>query len=141
MIVSDKALTLIKDFESLQLKAYLCPANVWTIGYGHTRNVRSGDVINPYQAERFLRADLVQIEKDINQLVRVPLTQGQYDALVSFVFNCGTRAFSTSTLLKKLNSRDYEGTANEFERWKYAKGQALAGLERRRRLEKRLFQS
>lgn len=141
MIVSDKAIELIKDFESLQLKAYLCPANVWTIGYGHTRGVKPDDEISIYQAERYLRADLVQIERDINQLVRVPLTQGQYDALVSFVFNCGTRAFSTSTLLKKLNSRDYEGAANEFERWKFAKGRALPGLERRRRLEKRLFQS
>lgn len=141
MIVSDNALTLIKDFESLKLKAYLCPAKVWTIGYGHTRGVRSGDEISSYQAERFLRADLIQIEKDISQLVRVPLTQNQYDALVSFVFNVGTRAFSTSTLLKKLNRRDYEGAANEFARWKFAKGQALPGLERRRRLEKRLFQS
>jgi lysozyme len=141
MIVSDNAIELIKDFESLRLEAYLCPANVWTIGYGHTRAVKSGDVITLSQAERLLRADLVQIEKDINQLVRVPLTQGQFDALVSFVFNCGTRAFSTSTLLKKLNNRDYSGAANELERWRFAKGRSLAGLERRRRLEKRLFLS
>lgn len=141
MIVSDKAIALIKDFESLKLKAYLCPANVWTIGYGHTRNVKEGDEISVYQAERYLRADLVQFEQDVNRLVRVPLTQGQYDALISFVFNVGTRAFSTSTLLKKLNSRDYDGAANEFARWTFAKGKALPGLERRRLLEKRLFQS
>lgn len=141
MIVSDKAIALIKDFESLQLKAYLCPANIWTIGYGHTRNVKQGDEISVYQAERYLRADLVQFEQDVNRLVRVPLTQGQYDALISFVFNVGSRAFSTSTLLKKLNSRDYDGAANEFARWKFAKGRALPGLERRRLLEKRLFQS
>lgn len=141
MIVSDKAIALIKDFESLQLKAYLCPANIWTIGYGHTRNVKQGDEISVYQAERYLRADLVQFEQDVNRLVRVPLTQGQYDALISFVFNVGCRAFSTSTLLKKLNSRDYDGAANEFARWKFAKGRALPGLERRRLLEKRLFQS
>ena len=141
MIVSDKAIALIKDFEALKLKAYLCPAKVWTIGYGHTRNVKSGDEISIYQAERYLRADLVQNEQDVNRLVRVPLTQEQYDALVSFVFNVGSRAFSTSTLLKKLNSRDYDGAANEFARWKFAKGKALPGLERRRLLEKRLFQS
>lgn len=141
MIISDKGMQLIKDFESLRLAAYLCPANVWTIGYGHTKGVKRGDVINESIAERYLRTDLVQFEKDVNQLVKVPLTQGQYDALVSFAFNCGSRALSTSTLLRKLNSGDYEGAANEFKRWNKSGGKVLPGLTRRREMERRLFLS
>lgn len=141
MIVSHQGIDLIKHFESLQLNAYLCPANIWTIGYGHTAAVRSGDKISAIQAERYLRADLVRTEHDIQKLVKVPLTQGQFDALVSFTFNCGTLALSTSTLLRKLNKCDYQGAANELPRWTHAKGKKLAGLARRRLLEKRLFES
>lgn len=141
MKISENGIKLIKEFEALELKAYLCPANVWTIGYGHTQGVKPNDEISVYQAERYLIADLIPIERDIIQLVRVPLTQGQFDALASFAFNCGIKAFSTSTLLKKLNAGDYNAAADQFERWKFAKGKALPGLERRRRLEKRLFQS
>ena len=141
MITSQHGVDHIKSFESCQLKAYLCPANVWTIGYGHTAGVKSGDQISQMQAERYLKADLVRVEQDIQKIVRVPLTQGQFDALVSFAFNCGTRALSTSTLLRKLNQRDYSGAAEEFSRWVYANGEPLGGLERRRRLEKRMFES
>ncbi len=141
MITSQSGIDLIKSFESCQLKAYLCPAKVWTIGYGHTSGVRPDDKISVMQAERFLKGDLVRVEQDIQKIVRVPLTQGQFDALVSFAFNCGTRALSTSTLLRKLNQKDYSGAAQEFSRWIYAGGKVLAGLERRRRLEKRMFES
>lgn len=141
MITSQHGVDHIKSFESCQLKAYLCPANVWTIGYGHTAGVKSGDQISQMQAERYLKADLVRVEQDIQKIVRVPLTQGQFDALVSFAFNCGTRALSTSTLLRKLSQRDYSGAAEEFPRWVYANGKRLGGLERRRRLEKRMFES
>jgi len=141
MIVSDKAIALIKDFESLRLKAYLCPAKVWTIGYGHTRNVERGQEITEAEAERLLRCDLVEFERDVNRLVRVPLTQNQYDALISFIFNNGAKEFSTSTLLRKLNTGDYTGAAKEFKRWKFAKGKELPGLVRRRLLEERLFLS
>lgn len=141
MMISQQGVDLIKSFESCRLKAYLCPAGVWTIGYGHTSGVRPNDEISPSQAERYLKADLVRVEQDVRILVRVPLTQGQFDALVSFAFNCGTRALSTSTLLRKLNLRDYVGAAEEFFRWVYANGKRFAGLERRRRLEKRMFES
>ena len=141
MMISQQGVDLIKSFESCRLKAYLCPAGVWTIGYGHTSGVRPNDEISQAQAERYLKADLVRVEQDVRILVRVPLTQGQLDALVSFAFNCGTRALSTSTLLRKLNLRDYAGAAEEFYRWVYANGKRLAGLERRRRLEKRMFES
>lgn len=141
MMISQQGVDLIKSFESCRLKAYLCPAGVWTIGYGHTSGVRPNDEISQAQAERYLKADLVRVEQDVRILVRVPLTQGQFDALVSFAFNCGTRALSTSTLLRKLNVRDYAGAAEEFMRWVFANGKRFAGLERRRRLERRLFES
>ncbi len=141
MITGQKGIDLIKHFESLQLKAYLCPAKVWTIGYGHTLGVKPSDKISEPQAERFLRADLIQVERDLQKIIRVPLTQEQFDALVSFTFNCGIRAVSTSTLIRKLNTRDYEGAANEFPRWVFANGKKLGGLERRRILERRLFES
>lgn len=141
METSQTGIDLIKSFESCQLKAYLCPAKVWTIGYGHTSGVKPGDEINQAQAERYLKADLVKVERDVNKVVRVPITQGQFDALTSFAFNCGSRALSTSTLLRKLNQGDYSGAAKEFSRWVYAGGKVLAGLERRRRLEKRMFES
>ncbi|MGL4861226.1 MAG: lysozyme [Enterobacteriaceae bacterium] len=141
MITSTKGIDLIKHFESLQLKAYRCPANILTIGYGHTQGVKEGDEISASQAERLLRADLVKVEQDVQKIVRVPLTQGQFDALVSFAFNCGSRALSTSTLLRRLNSADYSGAASEFQRWVYANGRKLGGLERRRLLERRLFES
>lgn len=141
MIISQAGIDHIKSFESCRLKAYLCPANVWTIGYGHTAGVKPGDQISQMQAERYLKADLVSVEQDVQKIVRVPLTQGQFDALVSFAFNCGTRALSTSTLLRKLNQCDYDGAAQEFSRWVYANGKRLGGLERRRGLEKRMFES
>ncbi|SQI42344.1 Phage-related lysozyme (muraminidase) [Leminorella richardii] len=141
MMISQQGVDLIKSFESCRLKAYLCPAGVWTIGYGHTSGVRPNDEISQAQAERYLKADLVRVEQDVRILARVPLTQGQFDALVSFAFNCGTRALSTSTLLRKLNGRDYVGAAEEFSRWVFANGKRFAGLERRRRLEKRMFES
>lgn len=141
MVTSQAGIELIKEFESCQLRAYLCPANVWTIGFGHTGGVKRGDEITISQAERYLKGDLMQFERDVARLVKVPLTQGQFDALVSFAFNCGSRALSTSTLLKKLNSKDYEGAANEFQRWNKAGGKELSGLTRRRVMEKRLFES
>ncbi|PHI31179.1 lysozyme [Budvicia aquatica] len=141
MVTSQSGIDLIKSFESCQLKAYLCPAKVWTIGYGHTSGVKPGDEISQTKAEQYLKADLVKVEQDINKVARVPLTQGQFDALASFTFNCGSRALSASTLLRKLNQGDYSGAANEFSRWVYAGGKVLGGLERRRRLEKRMFES
>ncbi|MBK5145858.1 lysozyme [Budviciaceae bacterium BWR-B9] len=141
MITSQVGINTIKAFESLRLGAYLCPADVWTIGYGHTDGVKRGDLISADQAERFLKGDVIKFEQDITRLVKVPLTQGQFDALVSFVFNVGTRAFSNSTMLRKINARDFAGAANEFSRWVYANGKRLAGLERRRRAEKKIFES
>ncbi|MBD8109108.1 lysozyme [Erwinia persicina] len=139
MKTGEKGLELIKHFEGLQRKAYLCPAGVWTIGYGHTGGVQSGDEISTEQADLFLLQDIAASEYAVNRYVTVPLTQHQFDALVSFTFNLGSGNLHTSTLLKKLNAGDYSGAAEEFQRWVNAGGKKMAGLVRRREAEKSLF--
>lgn len=134
-----EGIRLIKHFEGLRLKAYQCSAGVWTVGYGHTSQVLPGQTITEAEADRFLQQDLAVCEQTVNQRVRVPLTQQQFDALVSFVFNLGSGSFSRSALLQKLNSQDYTGAGNEFLRWTYAGGKVVPGLVRRREAEKALF--
>ncbi|WP_336286576.1 lysozyme [Cronobacter dublinensis] len=146
MQTSEKGLALIKEFESCQLKAYRCPAGVWTIGYGWTqpvdgKPVRAGMEIDMLTAERLLKTGLIGYENDVMKLVRVKLSQAQFDALVSFTYNVGSRNFSTSTLLKKLNAGDYAGAADEFLRWNKSRGKVLNGLVRRRAAERELFLS
>ncbi|BEM31262.1 lysozyme (plasmid) [Serratia marcescens] len=130
---------LIKEFEGLRLHTYKCPADRWTIGYGHTANASANDVITEAQAISLLYQDVAESEQAVNQYVHVPLTQNQFDALVSFVFNLGVGDFRTSTLLKKLNAGDYDDAAQEFGRWIHAGGKALPGLVRRREAERALF--
>nr|ACJ10096.1 lysozyme [Bacteriophage APSE-4] len=145
MHISEKGLVLIKSYEGLQLEAYQCRAGRWTIGYGHTHNLNRGDVITQEQAEAFLREDIAQVTALLNAQIKVPLTQNQYDALCSLVFNVGGRAFTASTLLKKLNFGDYSGAAAEFMKWSKAtvngKRTPLPGLIKRRQAEKALFES
>lgn len=138
-IITPEGLELVKYFEGLRQKAYRCPAGVWTIGYGHTKGVKPGDVCLKKEAEEWLEQDLQEAETCVRKRVRVPLNDNQYSALCSFVFNFGCGAFHNSTLLKKLNLGDYLGAANEFERWVYADGKRLNGLTRRREAERRLF--
>ncbi len=140
MLISQEGIGLIKAFEGLKLNAYLCPAKVWTIGYGHTKTARSGQRITEQQAEDLLRQDLRTFEDGVNRQARVPLTQSQFDALVSLAFNIGTGALQRSTLLRMLNAGDYSGAANQFLRWNKAGGRELAGLTRRRIAEKALFE-
>lgn len=139
MKLSEQGLDLIKHFEGLRLQAYQCSASVWTIGYGHTANVRPGDIIDEEQAGHLLCQDVTASEEAVIRLVRVSLSQHQFDALVSFVFNLGSGNFATSTLLKKLNAGDYIGAAEEFSRWVNAGGKKLLGLVRRRDAERQLF--
>lgn len=141
MKINEAGLNLIKDFEGCRLKAYLCPAGIWTIGYGHTQGVKPDMVINQLQAERFLKQDLKRFEDAVTSLVKVPITPNQFSALVSFAYNVGTGALYDSTLLRKLNKKDYKGAANEFLRWNKAGGKVLSGLTRRRLAEKDLFES
>jgi lysozyme len=133
-------INIIKKHEGLRLEAYLpTPNDVWTIGYGHTHTTKQGMKITEGQAESLLRKDILWVEKAINKLVVVSLSQNQFDALSSLVFNIGEGGFSSSTLLRLLNSGDYEGAANQFLRWNKQKGRVLNGLTKRREEERALF--
>ncbi len=132
-------LDLIKKFEGLYLTAYLCPADVWTIGYGHTKSVKPGMVITEAEADRLLEQDVAWVKAAVVGAVKVPLTANQTSALYSFVFNVGAGAFRSSTLLRKLNAGDYAGAQAQFRRWNKAGGKVLRGLTRRRAAEAKLF--
>lgn len=145
MKTSNKGIAMIKGHEGFRTRAYRCPAGVWTIGYGHTRSVNSGDVITESQAEKLLRGDLETAERAI-LAHKLPLSQNQFDALVSFVFNVGTGNFSRSSLLKKakVNVND-ASIATEFRKWNKARNpktgklEVLPGLVRRREDELKLY--
>lgn len=139
MRISQKGIELIKKFEGCRLEAYRCPAGVWTIGYGHTKGVKDGMKISWEQAEEFLREDLKIYEQAVERCVKVPLSQNQFDALVSFCYNCGGEALRTSTLLRLLNESKYSESAEQFLRWNKAGGKVLAGLTRRREEEREMF--
>ena len=142
MKISEAGIDLICHYEGCKLKAYPDPAtggDPWTIGYGSTRNVHPGLTISLDEAKQRLREDLEDAEKAIARLVTVPLDQSQFDALVSLVFNIGEGNLSKSTLLRKLNARDYFGAASEFVRWNKAAGKPLLGLTRRRAAERDHF--
>ena len=145
MKTSKAGLDLIKQFESFRAAPYLCSAGVPTIGYGTTvypngiKVKLSDQKITQQLAETFLQHHVNAIEKDVLSLVKVPLTQNQFDALVSFAYNVGLGAFRDSTLLKLLNSGDIDGTSKQFERWNKAGGKVSNGLTRRRNAEKALF--
>lgn len=141
---SDRAIELVKSFEGLRLQAYPDPGTggkPWTIGYGHTDGVHQGQRITEVQAVALLAQDLARAAADVRRLVTASLTQSQFDALVSFVFNVGAAAFAGSTLLRKVNGRDMQGAAAEFGRWVYAGGEVMPGLVRRRLAESKLFES
>ena len=136
--ISDICLAKIKEFEGLRKEAYLDAAGVPTIGYGHTQGVRMGDVISEYWADMFLKADLFDIENQVNSLGE--FNQPQFDALVSFAFNLGFYKLKTSTLLKTIQEGgSMHAIKQEFKKWVYAGGKKLKGLERRREWEAKRF--
>lgn len=137
---SKDVLPLVSSFEGCKLKAYFdSMGGVWTIAWGHTRNVKEGDTCTLAQAYQYLQADLDEAETYVNKMVDVSLTQSEFDALVDFTFNLGWVRLHNSTLLHKLNAEDFQGAANEFEKWSYSKGTKIAGLLRRRVAEETLF--
>lgn len=142
---SQAGIDLIKSHEGLRLEWYLCPANKPTIGYGHVilsgeQHLKAAPITEP-QAEAILAQDLVKFERSVLRQVKVVLSQGEFDALVSFAFNIGGTALSKSTLLRKLNAGDREGAANEFGRWVFANKRKLPGLVKRREDEAALFRN
>ena len=135
------AILLIKSFEQLRLNSYLCPAGVWTIGYGHTDGVNQGMLITEKTADAFLKQDIKKAEDEVNR-IDADLTQEQFDALVSFVFNVGDRAFRVSTLRKLIERNPSDPKiADEFHRWVYAGNKMLPGLVKRREQEIKLYYS
>lgn len=141
METSQKGLDFIKQFEGIRKKAYLDSVNIPTIGVGHTGpEVHMGMEITDEQVDEYLKEDVKEAEEAVNKLVKVDLTQDQFDALVSFVFNFGEPRFQGSTLLKKVNANDFTGAVQEFPRWNRAGGKIEVGLTKRRLAEADLFQ-
>ncbi|MEM9993394.1 MAG: lysozyme [Acinetobacter pittii] len=141
---SDVGVDLISDFEGTRTTSYDDGVGVWTIGTGTTVypngvKVKKGDTCTLEQAKSYIKHDLAKFEKTVNESVTVPLTQNQFDALVSLTYNIGSGAFKGSTLLKLLNKADYQGAADQFLVWKKAGGKVLPGLVRRRAAERALF--
>ena len=146
MSVSNKGVDLICEFESKRLVAYDDGVGVWTIGFGTIKypngvRVKKGDTCTLDQAKEYMRHDLIEFEHTVNSSVKVPLNQNQFDALVSLAYNIGSNAFKSSTLVKKLNTGDYQGAADQFNVWINAGGKRMQGLVNRRDREKLLFLS
>lgn len=139
MEISDKGLNLITNAEGCSLASYKCPAGVWTIGYGHTKGVKEGMKITSHEAIEFLKEDCKSVEQYLSRL-GLNLSQNQFDALVSFVYNVGTSNFSRSTLLNKIRiGASVDEIKAEFRRWVYASGKVQKGLVKRREKEIDLF--
>lgn len=150
MILGERGAELIKSFEDCRLTAYRDGGGVWTIGWGHTGpEVQRGLTITQGEADALFDADTAQFERDVNSLLKVEVTQNQFDALISFAYNCGadidadTRAegLGDSTLLKLLNAGNIDGAKNEFRKWNKDNGKVVPGLTRRRAAEAALFET
>jgi lysozyme len=139
MELSDKGVVFITNNEGLRLQAYRDGGGVPTIGYGHTKGVKMGDVCTKEQALAYLHDDTKEAVSAVNDLVKIPITQDQFDALVDFVFNIGRPQFASSTLLRVLNSGDYFAASKQFARWKYDNGKEVAGLIARRKRTADMF--
>ena len=140
-----KGIALIKEFEGFSAIPYQCPAGIWTIGYGATKDREGKPVtinhpdITDKQATELLKKDIIEAEKAVKDLTSTPLCQFQFDALVSFCYNLGYGSYESSTLRKVVNNRDFDKASDEFARWIYASGKPLNGLIKRRAAEAALF--
>lgn len=144
MKISQRGIDFIKQFEGYSDKAYPDPAtggDPWTIGYGTTKGVKRGMVVNAAQAEQMLREDVAKFESGVSSLITAPTTQGQFDAMVSLAYNIGLGNFGKSTLLKKHNARCYTCAADQFRVWNRANGKVMNGLTRRRAAERQVYMS
>jgi lysozyme len=138
-MISEKGIKLLKDFEGFRTHAYQDSVGVWTIGYGHTKGVTPNMIISTAEGEEMLVEELKEYENYVDDLVKVPLDQHQYDALVSWVYNLGPTNFRSSTMLRVLNEGKYEEVPNQIRRWNKAGGKELDGLTRRRNAEAEMF--
>jgi lysozyme len=143
MQLSEAGLGLLKRFEGFRNRTYLDVVGLPTIGYGHRLLAGESfpDGMSEPQASELLAADVLTAELAIGRLVKVRLTQGQFDALVDFVFNLGAGRLAASTLLSKLNAGDYEAAGEQLRRWDHAGGKEIAGLKSRREAECELWRS
>lgn len=143
MRLSQKGLDLIKSFEGFSHVTYICPGGYRTIGYGHL--MRDDEDyphgISKFEAEQMLGLEVRQAERAIHRLIEVPLSQGQVDALVSFVYNLGSGALQRSTLRRKINREEHEEVPQELLKWVWAGGRKLNGLIRRRQAEGLMYMS
>lgn len=143
--LSDAGIAFIKSHEGAIYRIYLDPIGLPTGGIGHLLTAQEkkefpvGTVLSKTQVDEWFRFDIKRFERSVNDLVKVPLTQNQFDALVSFAFNVGTGNFGKSSLLRYLNKGEYSAAANEFRKWNKAGGKVLPGLTRRRKEEMELF--
>lgn len=140
MQISEEGRQLIKKFEGCELEAYKCSADVWTIGYGRTKNVSRGDTCTQEQADKWLEEELPVYGAYVSDAVLVPLDQNEFDALVAWVYNLGPTNLNNSTMLKVLNDNKKNEVPNQMRRWNKANGKVLEGLERRRLAESLLFE-
>ena len=139
--IGPKGLALVKRWEGLKLKAYLCPAKVWTVGYGSTgKHVKPGLTLTEPEAEALLRKDLARFEKKVASLARAP-TQEQFDAMVALAFNIGEDGFERSSVLRAHNAKDFVRAERSFEMWNKAGGRVLKGLVNRRADEAALYRA
>jgi len=138
-LLKDEELNFIREVEGLEHNAYQDEGGVWTIGYGHTRGVKEGDSISTHKANTYLNTDLIAFEIQLQRLVRVELTQNQYTALLSFIYNIGATQFAKSTLLKYVNEKKFDLVPDELRKWNRVNGEVSLGLTRRREKEAILF--
>ena len=144
-LINERGIEMVKSFEGLALRPYVCAGGVNSVGYGATVGSTGGPIdldmepINETEAEALLVRDLESSEGWVSRLIKTALTENQYSALTSFTFNVGAGALQRSTLRMKLNREEYQGAADEFPKWRIAGGRILAGLVRRRAAERALF--
>jgi len=140
MNISKEGIALIKKFEGCELEAYKCAAGVWTIGYGHTKDVKEGEVITKEEAESMLVHELQEYCNDVDIAVKVDLKQNEFDALVSWTYNLGPTNLNSSTMLRVLNEGKHDDVPTQIKRWNKAGGEVLKGLIRRRNAEALMFE-
>ena len=141
MNISQEGISLIKKFEGCELEAYKCAAGVWTIGYGHTKDVKENDVITKEEAESMLVHELQEYCNDVDIAVKVDLKQNEFDSLVSWTYNLGSTNLNSSTMLRVLNEGKHDEVPAQMKRWNKASGQVKEGLVRRREAEALMFEA